>query len=147
MKSVWQPESRRELQERIRKLTPDRRPAWGKMSAPQMLTHVGASLKMALGELPVASKRGPFRLPLLKQLIVYVLPWPKGAPTAPELISQASGEWTAEMDGLRLLIDRFGHRNIHGPWPEHPAFGRLSGRTWGALVYRHVDHHLQQFGL
>ena len=31
-------------------------------------------------------------------------------------------------------------------WPEHPAFGHLSSRDWGALVHRHVDHHLRQFG-
>jgi len=30
-------------------------------------------------------------------------------------------------------------------WPEHPAFGALSRRAWGVLIYRHMDHHLRQF--
>jgi hypothetical protein len=38
-------------------------------------------------------------------------------------------------------------KSVWNAAPEHPAFGRLSGRAWGALVYRHMDHHLRQFGL
>jgi len=27
------------------------------------------------------------------------------------------------------------------------VFGRLSAKQWGVLMYRHVDHHLRQFGV
>jgi hypothetical protein len=45
------------------------------------------------------------------------------------------------------LMDRFAARGQDGPWVDHPAFGRLSPRAWGVLVYRHMDHHLRQFGV
>src|SRR6185295_15041828 len=94
MKSLWQDKARRELHQRIRRLTPEAKPAWGAMDAPAMVSHLAESVRMALGELPCASKKLPFRYPPLKQLIVYVLPFPKGAPTAPELISRTPGEWS-----------------------------------------------------
>jgi hypothetical protein len=28
-----------------------------------------------------------------------------------------------------------------------PLFGPLTGREWGALAYKHADHHLRQFGV
>jgi hypothetical protein len=47
---------------------------------------------------------------------------------------------------LKALVDRFTPRGAGGRWPEHPAFGKLTERAWGVLVYRHMDHHLRQFG-
>jgi hypothetical protein len=30
---------------------------------------------------------------------------------------------------------------------DRAVFGRISGRSWGALQYKHLDHHLRQFGV
>jgi Protein of unknown function (DUF1569) len=118
------------------------------MSAQQMVCHLGESLKMALGELLVAPKNLPIRYPPLKQLIIYLAPFPKNAPTAPELvITVTPNEWARDVRTLTALMDRFAARGQDGPWVDHPAFGRLSPRAWGVLVYRHMDHHLRQFGV
>ncbi len=117
------------------------------MTAPQMVAHLADSLRMAIGELLVPSKNLPIRFPPIKQLIIYWLPFPKGVPTAPELITRVPAEWKAELDDLRLLLDRFAQRDKHGKWPDHPAFGRMKATAWGVLVYRHMDHHLRQFGV
>ena len=117
------------------------------MSAPQMVSHLIESMRMATGELPVAPKPGPFRYPPLKQLIIYYLPWPKDAPTAPELLTRSPHQWDTDVKELATLLDRFSTRAVSGPWPEHPAFGPLSGDAWGFLAHRHVDHHLRQFGV
>ena len=77
-----------EIHDRVGRLTPDRKGEWGRMSAPQMVCHLGESLKMALGELPVAPKSSPLRYPPLKQFIVYLAPFPKNVPTAPELLAR-----------------------------------------------------------
>ena len=45
------PLTRRELLERLSRLTADARPRWGRMTAPQMLTHVNDQFRMALGDL------------------------------------------------------------------------------------------------
>jgi hypothetical protein len=148
MKSMWEPEALPAMRERIERLTPERAGAWGKMTAPQMVCHLADSLKMALGELPVVSKKVPIRFAPLKQLIVYWAPFPKNAPTAPELTVRAPAEWSADLADLQGLVDRLCTRGAdpNAAWPEHPAFGRLSHRAWGVLVYRHMDHHLRQFG-
>ena len=147
MKSIWDTVAQREVHDRLKMLSPDRRSRWGKMSAQQMVCHLGESLKMALGELKVARKNVPIRYPPLKQLIVYVAPFPKNAPTAPELVvTTTPNAWTRDVHDLQVLLDRLVARGQDGSWPEHPAFGRLSPRAWGVLVYRHMDHHLRQFG-
>jgi hypothetical protein len=146
MKSIWDDGARREVRDRVTKLSPDRQAAWGRMSAPQMVCHLSQSLEMALGDLPVESKRLPIRYPPLKQFIVYLAPFPKNVPTAPELLERSPREWHADVADLARLIERVAARRGSRTWPEHPAFGRLSERAWGVLMYRHMDHHLRQFG-
>jgi hypothetical protein len=101
-----------------------------------------------MGDLQVAPKRLPLRYPPLKQLVVYVAPFPRNAPTAPELtIAATPRPWADDIAMLQQLIDRITAHPSHAEWPEHPAFGRLSRRAWGVLAYRHMDHHLRQFGV
>jgi hypothetical protein len=80
-------------------------------------------------------------------LVVYWLPWPEGAPTAPELISRVPASWAGEVADVAGLLERVARQPRDLPFAEHPAFGRLSRRAWGVLVYRHTDHHLRQFGV
>jgi hypothetical protein len=145
---MWDPNAPREMRDRVARLTPDRTGAWGRMDAPAMVCHLAESLKMALGELQVAPKKVPIRYPPLKQLIVYVAPFPKNVPTAPELLARTPRDWRADIADLQALVDRVSARGREAQtkWPAHPAFGRLSRRAWGVLVYRHIDHHLRQFG-
>lgn len=147
MKSLWKDEARRDLTRRLARLAPDAKAIWGTMSAPQMVAHLTESARMALGDLACASKKLPFRYPPLKQLIVYLVPFPKGAPTAPELLRGTPGEWPADIARLETLLDRLVARDPSRPWPDHPAFGRLSARAWGVLIHKHCDHHLRQFGV
>ena len=53
-----------------------------------MVAHLNDAMRMATGELPVAPRKLPIRYFPLKQLILYVLPFPKSAPTAPELLAR-----------------------------------------------------------
>ena len=148
MKSMWDGDAPGEMRDRLARIMPDRAAAWGRMTAPQMVCHLAESLKMAMGELQVAPKNLPIRFPPLKQLIVYYAPFPKNAPTAPELVARVPRDWPADVADLQALVDCFVARggDARAVWPAHPAFGRLSRRAWGVLVYRHMDHHLRQFG-
>ena len=139
--------SRQEIQQRLAKLAPDRVPLWGKLTAPRMVVHLADAMKMAFGELAVAPKRAPLRLPVIKQLAIYVLPWPHGATTAPELIARAPAAWNGEIVTLSALVERFSTKSPRDAWPAHPMFGAMSGRAWGVLAYRHCDHHFRQFGI
>jgi hypothetical protein len=148
MKSMWDANATLEMRDRLARLTPERTGGWGRMTAPEMVCHLAESLKMAIGELHVAPKNVPIRYPPLKQLVVYLAPFPKNVPTAPELLARPPREWRADVADLQALVDRFSARgrDARAAWPAHPAFGRLSRRAWGVLVYRHMDHHLRQFG-
>jgi hypothetical protein len=146
MRSIWQEDARRELNDRVAALAWDGRAAWGKFTAPKMVCHLADSLRMAMGELKVAPKRLPIRYAPLKQFIIYVAPFPKGVPTAPELLTREPREWTRDVADVQELLARAGQARTTDGWPEHPAFGKLSTRAWGVLIYRHMDHHLKQFG-
>ena len=101
---------------------------------------------MALGELPVRPKnKRAFQTFPLKHLALYVIPFPKGAPTAPELLAGQPGDFEADRARLRALLEQFGTGPEEGPGPAHPLFGPLSRKEWGVLVYKHTDHHLRQF--
>ena len=112
-----------------------------------MLQHLRLSARMALGELPVpsANKRA-FQVFPLKHLILYVLPFPKGAPTAPELKPELMASFEQERTALLELLERIATDPHDGPWPAHPLFGPLTRREWGVATYKHTNHHLRQFG-
>jgi hypothetical protein len=145
MKTIWDPSLRSELLSRFEKLTTDRRPAWGSMTAGQMIAHVADPMKAALGEMTVAMKPGLFSNPIVRHFIIYWSPWPKGAPTAPEFLHSHPEDLEAGLAALRETLERFVAARKDASRKPHPAFGLLSGRAWGRLMYRHLDHHLRQF--
>jgi hypothetical protein len=148
MKTLWNEHARDEICRRVDRLTPDASARWGRFNVAQMLAHLNDAMRMALGELPVAPKRMPIRYWPLKQLIVYALPFPHGAPTAPELLTRCDhAAFADERAAFRGIVARLVAKPQSDDWPEHPAFGRLSYRAWGVLGYRHADHHLRQFGV
>jgi len=134
--------------QRIGSLTSASVARWGQMDAKAMLTHLKQSALMALGELPVANKnKRAFQVFPIKHLILYVVPFPKGAPTAPELLGSDAAPVDAIRSELVSLIERIGAGPREGDGPVHPLFGRLSFREWGVATYKHTDHHLRQFGV
>lgn len=81
--------TRAALTARIQALAPNAAARWGRMQAPEMLAHCRDSMRMAYGELYCAPKRVSLaRLGVSKWLVLRVLPFPKGAPTAPELVAR-----------------------------------------------------------
>jgi hypothetical protein len=112
-----------------------------------MLQHLSLSARMTLGDLPVESKsKRAFQMFPLKHLILYVVPFPKGAPTAPELKPVEATSFEAERAALLELLERIGSGPRDGLGPAHPLFGPLTWREWGVATYKHTDHHLKQFG-
>jgi hypothetical protein len=147
MKTVFDDASRSSLLSRIEAITTDTRPRWGKMSSAQMLSHLVESARMALGEMTPKPKHLPLRYFPLKQLIIYWFPFPKGAPTAPELLPSDHGTVERSKAELPRLLRLIAERHAQTEWPAHPAFGNLNRKAWGALTYKHFDHHLRQFGV
>lgn len=146
-KSLADARVRSEILDRLERLKPSATPAWGKMNAPQMLAHLVDWMLMANGELKTAPIYRSFRYPPLKQLVIYWIPFPKGVPTAPELIRRAPPDWGREYAAIRTHLAAYDKLGRDIPWALHPLFGRLTSREWGVLGYRHTDHHFRQFGI
>ncbi len=146
MKNLLSKSTRQGIRNRIGALDASMKPLWGRMSATTMLAHCSAQLRMSFGEIECEPKSSAFNRTPLKQLLVYVAPWPKSAPTAPELIRPNTQAWGTEVSRLLELVERFAPAIRQSSAP-HPLFGRLSTRAWGRLAYRHLDHHLRQFGV
>jgi uncharacterized protein DUF1569 len=145
MTSIFDASARESLCRRLRQITPESQRRWGSMTSGQVLAHLTDVLKMALGELPFATRKTPLRWTPIKQFIIYVMPFPKGAPSAPEVLARSATDFDAEISSVVELLGRCADAT-QTMAPEHPTFGRMSRRDWGVLMYRHTDHHLRQFG-
>jgi hypothetical protein len=147
MGSILDEHDRNEIVRRLRSLTPSSTGRWGSLDVVGMLQHLRRSARMTLGELPVASSnKRVFQMFPLKHLILYVLPFPKGAPTAAELKPVDAVSFEEERTALLELLERIGTGPSEGAGPPHPLFGPMSWREWGVATYKHADHHLKQFG-
>ena len=119
------------------------------MEPAQLLPHLATALRMALGECRLEARPpGRIRGTLLRYLAIYCLPWPKGKIEAPPgAFSTPSAGWDRDRQIVVELIERFATTPPERMGIDHPAFGRMSARDWDVLQYRHLDHHLRQFGV
>ena len=148
MGSILNESDRNAIRSRVQSLSVSSKARWGNMDVAAMLQHLRLSAQMAVGELsiPSVNKRALQMFPL-KHLILYVLPFPKGAPTAPELKVTSAASFEEERAAVLELLDRIGTGARDGVGPTHPLFGSLTRREWGVATYKHTDHHLRQFGV
>lgn len=147
MGSILNDSDRTAITARLRSLSTSSTRRWGQMDVAGMLQHLQLSTRMALGDLDVPSvNKRAFQMFPLKHLILYVLPFPKGPPTAPALKTSDAASLEAERTALLELLERIGTGPRDGNGPAHPLFGPLSWREWGVVTYKHADHHLKQFG-
>ena len=148
MPTFWDAAERARFCDRVSRLEAATPARWGRFNAAQMVAHLNDAMRMTMGELAVAPKRGPLRYWPIKNLIIYVLPFPKSAPTAPELLARgATADLAVEQAMFRTLVDQVAAKPAADRWPDHPAFGTMSHADWGVLAHRHTDHHLRQFGV
>src|SRR5215212_8038385 len=106
MQSLWNEVDRRNLLVRLDKLSPNMKPLWGRMSAGQTVAHLSDWMRMAIGAIRVESRNTPFRFPVIRHLLLYVVPLPKNLPTARELQKTEPGNWPDDMHDLKDLMRR-----------------------------------------
>jgi len=144
---MFDSQTRLEFRRRILQLTPEAQRQWGIMTSHRMVCHLGDQLRIALGDLSTSPIPGPLRYPLIKQLAIDVLPWPKGRVKGPrEAFVTQPTVWDSDVATLCELLETFASRHSQRTWPRHPFFGRMSGSLWSRLTCRHFNHHLKQFG-
>ena len=118
---------------RLKSLSVSSTRRWGSMDVTGMLQHLRLSGLMTIGELAVVSKsKRAFQMFPLKHFILYVVPFPKGAPTAPELKPGDATSFEVERRTLLELLERIGTGPSDGTGPAHPLFGPLTWREWAS---------------
>lgn len=147
MGTILNKDDRTEITTRLSSLSVSSTRRWGSLDVVGMLQHLRLSAEMTLGELQVPSKnKRALQIFPLKHLILYVLPFPKGAPTAAELKPADAVSFEDERAALLHLLERIGTGPNKGVGPAHPLFGPLTWQEWGVVTYKHANHHLKQFG-
>lgn len=149
MKSIFSEDAHSEILSRLDQLDTQTKPLWGKMRVEQMLAHCKFPLQVALQELPLerpnAFKR--FLFSFFKASLYNDKPWKQGMPTAPPFFVSDSKDFQKEKDFLVGKIKEFHEQRHKVEWPEHPMFGKFTKEQWGQMQYKHLDHHLRQFGV
>jgi hypothetical protein len=153
MKDLFDPDQVDEIKQRIMRLRPESERQWGSMTLVQTLAHCTSGMQMAMGV--INPKRAPFPATILGRLIKPLVlgddkPMRRNSPSAPELFQAdvAQGGFEGERAQLIAAVDSFASQGAAccSQHP-HPFFGPLKPQQWAILMYKHVDHHLRQFGV
>jgi hypothetical protein len=149
MSTLADPAVRAACRERIQRLDPNATAKWGRMTARQMVCHLNDSFRVGMGEKYASPATSILQRTFVKWIALRTpLRWPPGVPTRPEIEQGCGGtppsDWESDRAELLGLMDTFADCRTFGV---HPAFGKMSQRDWLAWGYRHVDHHLRQFGV
>jgi len=149
MKNLFEPDTVNEVLGRIDKLQPTTPRQWGKMDSAQMLAHCSAAMAMATGEsnLPrlfIGRLIGGFAKPIYTN----EKPFSKSTPTSKELVFAHPCDFSRERESLCNRIRKFQSGGAaQCTRHPHPFFGPLTPQEWSRGMYKHLDHHLRQFGV
>ena len=149
MPSLFEPATKQAILERLARLGPKASRQWGKMDAAQMLAHCSVAMEAGTGDKPLKQRLiGKVFARFVKgSLLKTEKPFPRNSPTDPTFVMSDPKDFAKEKDHLTNLIDRFCTAGPqHAGKHTHSFFGRITGDDWGVVMYKHLDHHLRQFG-
>jgi hypothetical protein len=134
---------------RLNKLTPQSERKWGLMTVDQMLAHCVAALKVANGEAtPKRMFIGRIMGPVFKKNFFSEKPFPKSTPTDKTFIVTDQRDFEKEKELLSQQIRKFAKVGEEGVTVHpHSFFGKLTPIQWSIGMWKHLDHHLRQFGV
>ena len=150
MKSLFDAETLSEINVRIGKLDNNTTPSWGKMNVGQMVKHCQIPFGVFNGTVKMETKVGFFKkiiFSMMKPLMYNDKPWKKNVPTGKEFIIKGEVDFANERETLLGLVHDFHKRKNQSKWPKHPVFGQFTADQYGKMNYKHLDHHLSQFGV
>ena len=149
-KSLYDAEDYQEILERVHRLEDSSQATWGEMSTAQMFAHCAEVTAVMSGRKTL--KNSPFFLrllaPMIRRAVFGAKPYPKSSPTHPQYRIAEQKDFQKEKDALLAELEYFYEQSNDADLKiRHPFLGGIDfkDRGWGA--YKHLDHHLQQFGV
>jgi hypothetical protein len=149
MNSIYDKNSIDALIARVNKLTPESKALWGKMNAAQMLQHCKLASDVAFGDQnlkinPLMKLLGK----MLKKKVFYGAGLKKNSPTAKEFIIPSAFDFEEAKNGFIANLTKIANEGKSAiTVMNHPFWGKLSYEDWDALMWKHTNHHLEQFGV
>jgi hypothetical protein len=150
MKNVFNQQDVGELIDRVNKLSPTSQRLWGKMTVAQMLAHCNVTYELVYdNKHPKPNAFMKFMLKLfVKDTVVSEKPYKHNSQTAPVFLIKDERDFETEKSRLidyiiktqQLGENHFDNRESH-------SFGALTKTEWNNMFYKHLDHHLMQFGV
>ena len=146
VKNLFEPAVKQEIVSRINQLSPGSQRKWGKMDVAQMLAHCQMPLGVAVGK---HTLKGSFFIkligPLFKKKLFNDQPFKQNLPTDKSFKMTDPKDFEYEKQNLIQMINDFSETTMSGE--PHPFFGKLTKEEWSKGTWKHLDHHLQQFGV
>lgn len=149
MANVFNSDDVKVVLNRIENLSNETQPAWGKMDVAQMLAHCNVTYEMAYENKhpPAKGLKKVLLNWFVKPVVVNNKPYKKNSRTAPAFIIADKRVFDTEKERLVNYIGKtleIGEKGFEGK--ESNSFGVLTVEEWNNSFYKHLDHHLQQFG-
>lgn len=148
--NIFTPEIANTIIARIQQLTPQTQPLWGKMNVAQMLAHCNVAYEMAFEN--IHPKPGFLMRWVLKALVkpgvTNEVPYKKNIRTAPAFLITDERDFNKEKTRLIQYIEKcvsLGAAHFDGK--ESLSFGNMNTTEWNNMFYKHLNHHLGQFGV
>lgn len=149
MNNIFDPKISAEVIQRINTLTPETKALWGKMNVAQMLAHCNVTYEMVYDTIhpkPNAFVKLILKL-MVKNTVVTEKPYKKNNPTAPAFMIKSDKDFDAEKARLVQFIQKTQELGaVYFEGKESHSFGNLTATEWNCMFYKHLDHHLSQFG-
>ncbi|NIV95509.1 DUF1569 domain-containing protein [candidate division KSB1 bacterium] len=148
-KSLYESEVYQECLNRLEQIKPDSKPGWGKMTAAQMLSHCAEIVEVMNGK---ELKNIPFVAKLFKGIIRKMVlsekPYPRNSGTHPQYEQESDRDFETEKKRAFDALDKFVNADIEvARQLKHPLFEEMTPEEKGWSMYKHLDHHLRQFGV
>ena len=148
MQNLFQPEAVAEVTERIDKLQPTTQRQWGKMEVAQMMAHCSATLDVASGRVVLPRMLlGRILGPFVRPVFTNDKPFSRNGPTHKYFVIADKRDFAKEHEQLKTRVRQF-HEGGEAQCTKRPHsfFGALTPQDWARGMYKHLDHHLRQFG-
>lgn len=150
MQTLFDQKTHKDILIRIDQLKENSKPIWGQMDVAQMVKHCQMPLLMACGKIQISDEVGFFKkmlLKLYKPIMYNDKPWPENVSTSKDYKITGHYDLNVEREQLKIIITEFHNKALNIYWPKHPFFGNFKTDEWGKMQYKHLDHHLRQFGV
>ncbi len=147
MKNIFDNQTYEELLKRINSLSNISSRLWGRMEVAQMLHHSQAPFNIMLDHNNYNLKSNFLAKTFFKKTMYSDKHWARNLPTVPAFKVTEDKDFKTEKAALLRLLEEAHNKKSAKKIKPHPVFGEFTKEEWGKLQFKHLDHHLRQFGV